>query len=471
MEPTTTQRYESRLIFFSKFSGILSAVVGVAVLIGWALDIPAVKSVLPGLVTMKANTALCFIFIGISMLLWYTGRTSGARRLLAQSAGGIVALVGLITLCEYLFGWNAGIDQILFKDDAAAVLTFSPGLMAFNTALNFMIIGIALIILDVQNKRGYWPSQTLVVVSGAISILAFIGYLYGVKSFYFGIGRYTAMALHTAVLFVFVSVGILSARPRRGLMSFFIADNISGMIVRRLLPVAALIPLLLGWSKIWMERAGLIANEFGVSFVATANMIFIAVYIFWLVRVINRVDLARDIAQKESMNLEERYRALFKETSDSIFIHDMTGKLVEVNDSACERLGYSRDELLSRSVKDIDSPEYRPLIQVRIAKLIRDKRLIFDSAHVSRDGKAIPVEINAQVIEYLGKPAIFSIARDVTERKRIEEELRGKIHDLEVFNRISVDRELKMVELKKKIEELESKVKKQGKDTASESKD
>lgn len=460
MEPTATQRYESRLVAFSKFSGILSVIVGAAVLIGWALDIPSVKSILPGLVTMKANTALCFILIGISMLLCHPQRISAARRLLAQSAGGIVALVGLLTFCEYLFGWNAGIDQILFREDAGAVLTVSPGRMAFSTAFNFTMIGIALIILDAQNKRGYWPSQTLLVVSGTISFLAFIGYLYGVKSFYFGVGRYTAMALHTTALFIFVSAGILFARPRRGLISFFISDTISGMIVRRLLPVAVLIPLLLGRFKLGAERVGLMTNEFGGSFVATANAIFIAVYIFWLVRVVNRVVISRDIAQRESINLEERYRALFQETTDSIFIHDMTGKLVEVNNSACERLGYSRDEMLAKSVKDIDSPEYAALVQVRIAKLIRDKSLMFDSAHVTRDGKIIPVEISSQVIEYNGRPAIFSIARDVTERKRIEEDLRGKIHDLEVFNKISVDRELKMVELKKKIEELERKVKK-----------
>ncbi|MDD1759415.1 MAG: PAS domain S-box protein [Methanothrix sp.] len=123
---------------------------------------------------------------------------------------------------------------------------------------------------------------------------------------------------------------------------------------------------------------------------------------------------------------EEKFRTLFNSASDAIFIHDLKGHFFEVNQAACERLGYSRDELLQMKPQDIDPPAEAAQVPDRIKEVIEFGQKVFESAQVRRDGTLIPVEMNARLIDYRGSKAILSVSRDITERKRIEEELLNK---------------------------------------------
>jgi len=134
----------------------------------------------------------------------------------------------------------------------------------------------------------------------------------------------------------------------------------------------------------------------------------------------------RDITERKQMEdalreSENRYRTLFDNASDGIFIHDLKGKLLEVNDIACKKLGYKREELLKLKPMDIDTPEYAPLVPERMQEILKNGHAFFETAHLRSDGTIIPIELSSRIIEYSGKPAILSIARDITERKKVEE--------------------------------------------------
>jgi PAS domain S-box-containing protein len=128
---------------------------------------------------------------------------------------------------------------------------------------------------------------------------------------------------------------------------------------------------------------------------------------------------------------ENRYRALFQNASDAIFIHDMGGRFIEVNDLACERLGYSREELLNMTPADIDAAEHSETVERRVEQLKKVGHHYAEIKQVRRDGTTIPIELSSRLIEFKGKPAILSIARDITERKKMEEELRSTKKRLE----------------------------------------
>src|SRR5277367_6459551 len=104
------------LAIYCKASAI--AVVGVAclVLYGWALHIDSLMSVFPGLVTMKANTALGLAFCGISLWLLFPAQASARRRHITHFLAVLVVLIGVATLSEYFLGLDLQIDQILFND-------------------------------------------------------------------------------------------------------------------------------------------------------------------------------------------------------------------------------------------------------------------------------------------------------------------------------------------------------------------
>ena len=131
-------------------------------------------------------------------------------------------------------------------------------------------------------------------------------------------------------------------------------------------------------------------------------------------------------ARAEAAILEAttEFRTVFDSTNDAIFIADFDGQFLEVNQAACRSLGYSRDELLGMKIGEIDSPESATLLAERIAQIREHGEALFESEQVRKDGSRISVELNNRAIVYNQKPALIGVARDITERKRAEEEFR-----------------------------------------------
>jgi PAS domain S-box-containing protein len=116
-----------------------------------------------------------------------------------------------------------------------------------------------------------------------------------------------------------------------------------------------------------------------------------------------------------------RYQTLFEHAGDAILIHDLSGRLVAANQLACWRLGYSLEELLGMTMADIEAPEYAEQLEARTQELQRYGQHLFETEHVRCDGKRIPIETSSRLTEYEGQPAILVIARDITERKQMQQ--------------------------------------------------
>jgi diguanylate cyclase (GGDEF)-like protein/PAS domain S-box-containing protein len=121
---------------------------------------------------------------------------------------------------------------------------------------------------------------------------------------------------------------------------------------------------------------------------------------------------------------EEKYKELINGMNDTAWVIDFNANFIDVNEAAVKVLGYSREELLSMGPHDIDSSLDAETITGLIKGMQADKLQVFETSHTTKDGKVIPVEIQSSLVTYQGKDAILSIARDITERKWIQEELR-----------------------------------------------
>jgi len=120
---------------------------------------------------------------------------------------------------------------------------------------------------------------------------------------------------------------------------------------------------------------------------------------------------------------EERYRALYNQIDDAIFIHDQESNILDVNQTACDRLGYSRDELLRMKTIDIDAPDYGSKFSERLERQLGEGKLHdISGIHVTKDGRHIPVHVNSRAITFKGHVAVLAVARDVTELKRAEQQ-------------------------------------------------
>ncbi len=120
---------------------------------------------------------------------------------------------------------------------------------------------------------------------------------------------------------------------------------------------------------------------------------------------------------------EEKYRTLIDSALDAIFLHDLEGKIIEVNSAAAERLGYSREELLNMRIQDIIPEERREQFSGAIKELLEKKSIFFESEHLRRDGSSYPVEVSARLMDFRGRKVVLAISRDVTKRKQMERQI------------------------------------------------
>ncbi len=132
----------------------------------------------------------------------------------------------------------------------------------------------------------------------------------------------------------------------------------------------------------------------------------------------------RQQVEEELRESERKYRDLINGMNDTVWVIDMDMRFLDVNDAAVKTLGYSRDELLSMKVSDIDGAIEPEQIRHLIDRLQEEKLQVFETFHKAKDGRLIPVELSSSLVSYMGRTVIMSIARDITDRKQAEEVVR-----------------------------------------------
>jgi len=135
--------------------------------------------------------------------------------------------------------------------------------------------------------------------------------------------------------------------------------------------------------------------------------------------------IIRDITERKQVEIKlELFRALIDNSSDAIEVLDpATLRYLDINETGCSDLGYSREEIMSMSIPDIDPSFDESTKKIIISQMRQPEGARFESVHRRKDGTTYPVEISAKLIE-LDKPYVVDIVRDITGRKKDEEERR-----------------------------------------------
>ena len=262
----------------SQALGLLVAALGAFVLFGWVIDVDAIKRVLPGAVSMKANAALGFIGAGVGIIA--AGRTvRWLPPVVATIMGWILVALGTATVSQDLTAIHLGIDEILVVDNTSGPDTGAPGRMAPNTALALCLTGLALILGNTTASSSWRATEWLAITIGLLGLMGIIGYVFRESEFY-RLGAYTAMAFHTAIAFIVVSVALSLTRPWYGLAALLYGNSPVGVRLRNLLPVALFVPLLLGWLALTAYMQGWLGwvNPLAATILLTSTVMTIVIF-------------------------------------------------------------------------------------------------------------------------------------------------------------------------------------------------
>ena len=403
----------------SQTLGLIVVGIGMCGFAGWAFGIDAFKRIHPAWVTMKANTALCLMLAGSAVALLRDEHCGGLRRRLAQGCAGVIGIIGLLTLCENLFGWDLQIDQALFTESLAEAGRSFPGRMGPASALIFMLLGTAILLLDVTPRRRAWPAQICATAAAMVTFLIFLGYFYNVEIAPW-MAPYISIALHTVIAFLLLSAALLFARPERGFVAIFLADNTGGTVARRMLPTALLAPALLGWLFVLAREAGYYGKGAGVALLAVTVTVIFTVLVWWTARALERADVKRRNAEERLRNSERELSDFFDNAAVGLHWVGPDGTVLRVNDTELAMLGYTREEYVGHHIAEFHVSA--PVIGDILTRLTAGETLADYPAQLRcKDGSVRDAVIHSSVYWEEGKFIhTRCFTRDVTELKRIE---------------------------------------------------
>lgn len=423
MDQNSVVPNESTYGRLSSAAAIAAMLTGGAVMAAWALQVEIVKSVLPGLAVMKFNAALCFVLAGVS--LYCRGpRSSSRARLWGTMAAGVALAVALATLYQYAFNKNLGIDELVFQDYSTVVPASPPGRMAIGTALGFVMISAALLVLDLEPRQGWAPSEWLGLLGALTGAAALLAYAFGIHQFQFR--YYATIGLHTATLLLVLGLGILAARPRRGLISVISSDRLGGKIARMVLPSVILVQVALGWLSVQGVKAGVYGTMFGFALECLTSIVVLSGLIWAGARRINRS--------------EAGFRAVVEAAPSGLVMVDREGRVVLANSRMEKLFGYPRDALIGQKVEMLVPAWLRADHRRLRAEYLRHPvpyslgagRELYG---LRRDGSTFPIEIGLNPVEAPGRTFVLADIADITARKQAEQELRSRTEELARSNR------------------------------------
>lgn len=406
------------------------ASIGAIGLVGWLMGIAPLATLVPGRPPVLPNTAFALLLLGIAGVLLHPRESGRLRQFLAESIAVVVLLIGLVIIAEYVLSLQIGLDQAFVHGRAGQY----PARASPPTALGLVFLASAILFFDSRPNKRTRPSEWLIIGAGLIATTALLGYLYGARPLYsltsapimsvavpmaairlFRVGGGLLMmgvAVPTALSGFMISLGLLLERPDTGIVRVFTAPGPGGVLLRRLTSLAVLAPVVFGFIAARVSGVEDAALAF-----AALTVMTIVVSLFLLAFTAMRLNRAHDKLELARV----RNRELVEQASDGIFMADLDGRLLDVNDAGCRLVGYSREEILTKVILDLIPSEDVARYWSSRTQLMESGTHLAEWLIRHKDGHYLPVEVSGKI---LPDGRWEGVVRDISERKRAEEALR-----------------------------------------------
>lgn len=417
-------------------AGVTAILIGGFHLAAWLGGFAAQWSMTSGQIIMKTNMALCQILAGISLLLLRTrffaegcdrqgslernttdAQTSPLqlRNVVGALASLIVLTIGVLTLSEHLFHYDLGIDQLLAREAPGARGTVSPNRIGIPGSLSLTLLGAGLLALALRRRAAVSFLGLAVCV---VNLLPAMVFLYGYGLFYNH--PMTGIAWPTVLVLSMLGLALVMARRESGLMALLLRDDLGGVLLRRLLPAALLVPFLLGWLIHKGGISGLYDVEINSALFALLMITVLMAMIWWAAHALNRSDTVRCETEARLNNLTE----VMNHAHEPLIVREPGGVIHVWNRGAESLFGWPAADALGQSIQILlhtEGPTPEEIDSQLESMGLWEGELI----QTTRDGRRVTVE-SRQTAKHIGNGQLLILESnlDITERKRSEDELR-----------------------------------------------
>lgn len=419
---------------WSNYLFLIVIAISVTSLFGWLFDIEAFKRIFPDSVAMNPLTASCFIMSAFSFWLLTLKKNNSFYNLGGHALALLILFIGLLVVLSNLIGFNTRIDQLLFSSKISDEPTsYAYNRMSPNTAFCFVLTAIELFMLHYETKKRFVPYQFIAILVSLGALLTMIGYLYDF-TILSEMPSYVPMAIHTSANFFLMSVALLFAYPDKGIMSTYTSRSSGGKLSRTfLLPLIAL-PVLMGMLYNFVRSKDLVSSSLTTLFLVYGIVIGFAALIYLYSYSLNKKENQKRKVEANLKESNERFKSIFEYAPDPMWLFDMNSLFfLEVNQKAIIRYGYTLDEFRKMRITDIRPKDEVPKVQEKIEIIRKNEKLTGSWKHQLRNDKLIDVEITYHKLEMDGQEQCLEIAKDVTERIKIEKQIKELNKELEAF--------------------------------------
>ena len=349
-------------------------------LVGWALDIPSLRHLGADFAPMSAPAAIGFMLLAASFLA-----AERQRRASAFLASALTALLAVAALADEYLGLplRIGIAPV-------ASLTLLMAALVTPLQRSARVFGIS-------------PHGAAAAIIGATAFFALLGLSLRVLRFDIA-APLLGFSAPGALASMLAAVGIAAARPTFWLLDALAGRGTGAVVTRWLLPAAFIVPLVVGWTRLFAEREGLFGEAFGMTLFTSVMILAFGALILWVARTLDHLETRRAQAEEQAGQTREWLQVTLAAIGDGVIATDREGRVRFLNSAAQRLIGWRAGEAAGRPIDEL-----LQLVDERNGKVLHNPLNVSlktraasaatgEPALRARDGKVHAVHANAAPI-------------------------------------------------------------------------
>jgi diguanylate cyclase (GGDEF)-like protein/PAS domain S-box-containing protein len=421
----TTVAWWSDPATIARAAAAFAIVIGGLTLVGWLVGVPELRALGPAdRAAMNPTTAACLVALGSA--IWFVAHDEIRRGPeVARALAFLVLVIGAARLYGLLSDDVFAADQVLFGDAMSRTADGRHNRMSFNSALNLVLLGGALLL---QLRRSRFLSGLAQIVAVFVlfsSQAALIAHAYQ-SGWFDSVGAFNRMALPSAVAFAALAIAVMTLSSNEGLIGIVLSEGPGGALARTLLPAGFLVPTVLGWLLIFGRRGSVFDPDMADTlFVLSTIVIFVAI-VAWIATKLHESHLERVRTENALRESESRFRLIAENGSDVVSLHDLDGRVVYISPSVERVLGFLPEEMPRMPPLATVHPQDVERLQRHFSQLLRGEPVSSIQVRMMhKTGRHLWVEMMWRaVLDESGQVAQLQVSsRDITDSKQYERRL------------------------------------------------